>query len=577
MVWLLALVGGFAHSADRPRDLTIQFQHVADGHPLVLNRLNWNRPDRHKVSVTRLDYLLSEIALKKPNGAWMKSRDWYAYISVEAERTRATLNAVPPGRYTAMRFRVGLDPKINQSDPARYPPRHPLNPQLNNLHWSWKDGYVFVAIEGHHRKHRQGSPGGYTFHLGNSENSVMVEIPTDLDSRVHSTAMLNMRYQRLLEGISLEHDGSSTHSRPGDRIAATMKRNLETNRVFTLARLSSDRYRELVLPSPTSVAASPFQLNISRRLPRPEFPTDNPLTRVGVELGARLFDDTRLSGNGTVSCKSCHDPDHGFTDEGFRFSSGIKGREGTRNSMPLFNLAWHREFFWDGRARSLREQVLQPIRNPKEMDAKLPDVIERLQRDASYPDLFRQAFGDSEVTAERLAKALEQFLLSLISQNSKFDLAARGEVELTEEEKRGLQLFVTEHDPKRNLRGADCFHCHGGNLFTNHRFFNTGLDLVSMDPGRMAVTGEESDRGKFKTPSLRNVTLTAPYMHDGRFKTLEEVVEHYNSGVQRSANLDPNLAKHPAAGLNLSAADKRALVAFLKTLTEQPIISQPTP
>ncbi len=172
------------------------------------------------------------------------------------------------------------------------------------------------------------------------------------------------------------------------------------------------------------------------------------------------------------------------------------------------------------------------------------------------------------MTEQTLAKALEQFLITRISQDSKFDRAVRKQAELTEQEKLGLSLFVTEHDPSRGLRGADCFHCHGGTLFTDNRFHNNGLTLEGWDIGRMKVSGDPADRGKFKTPSLRNIGLTAPYMHDGRFATLEEVVEHYNSGVERTETLDPNLAKHPSGGLGLSEEEKAALVAFLKTLTD---------
>ena len=160
-----------------------------------------------------------------------------------------------------------------------------------------------------------------------------------------------------------------------------------------------------------------------------------------------------------------------------------------------------------------------------------------------------------------------------MSQESKFDRAARKLTALTAQEQRGLQLFVTEHDPARGLRGADCFHCHGGNLFSNHEFMNNGLDERDGDLGRMEVTKSEADRAKFKVPSLRNVALTAPYMHDGRFATLEEVIEHYNGPMNRSRTLDPNLAKHPEAGLGLSAEEKAALVAFLKTLTDEQFVS----
>jgi cytochrome c peroxidase len=218
-----------------------------------------------------------------------------------------------------------------------------------------------------------------------------------------------------------------------------------------------------------------------------------------------------------------------------------------------------------------------PIEDPLEMHEKLPQAVAKLSADKTYPAEFAKAFGSEGVTAERLSLALEQFMLTLISQDSRFDRAARGREELTESEKRGLQLFITEHDPARGLRGADCFHCHGGTLFTDHDFKNTGLALTDDDLGRMLVTGRDADRGKFKTPSLRNVAVTAPYMHDGRFATLQEVVEHYDRGVQRTATLDPNLAKHPMSGLGLTADDKRDLVAFLTTLTDESFLNPPKP
>jgi cytochrome c peroxidase len=290
-----------------------------------------------------------------------------------------------------------------------------------------------------------------------------------------------------------------------------------------------------------------------------------PMSEAGIELGRRLFHDTRLSINGTQSCASCHDQKLAFADAR-RFSLGAEKQVGKRNAMPLFNLAWGSSFFWDGRAATLREQVLMPIQDHAEMNETLPNVIAKLQNER---EAFQKAFGTPEITADRLAAALEQFLLTLISQDSKYDRAARKVAELNESEKRGLQLFVTEFDPKRGLRGADCFHCHGGTLFVSSQFANNGLDLAADDIGRMAVTKNAADRGKFKVPSLRNIALTAPYMHDGRFSTLEEVVEHYSSGVRRSDTLDPNLAKHPEAGIQLTATEKADLVAFLKALTDE--------
>jgi cytochrome c peroxidase len=234
----------------------------------------------------------------------------------------------------------------------------------------------------------------------------------------------------------------------------------------------------------------------------------------------------------------------------------------------LENLAWKKEFFWDGRASSLREQVLQPIQNPIEMHQPLALLLRKLAADPDEHRLFANAFGTSEITSDRIARALEQFLLVQVSFDSKFDRVALGKEKFTPDEQRGFQLFHTEYDPYHGQYGADCFHCHGGALFQSQSFANNGLDSQFADAGRYIVTKREGDQGKFAVPSLRNVSVTGPYMHDGRFRTLEEVVEHYCTGMKRSATLDPNLAKHPDGGVPLSAADKRALVAFLRTLTD---------
>jgi cytochrome c peroxidase len=236
--------------------------------------------------------------------------------------------------------------------------------------------------------------------------------------------------------------------------------------------------------------------------------------------------------------------------------------------MTLLNLAWKKSFFWDGRATSLRQQVLIPVQEHDEMDESLENVAKKLSSNPAYPPLFEKAFGSPKINPEKIALALEQFILTLTSYRSKFDLAMAGLTQLTPEEQKGFELFMTEFEPRMGQRGADCFHCHGGALFTDSQFHNNGLDVSSADPGLRKVTGRESDAGKFSTPTLRNVALTAPYMHDGRFKSLEEVIDHYSSGVQRSPTLDPNLSKHPNEGMQLSRADKKALVAFLKTLTD---------
>jgi cytochrome c peroxidase len=323
---------------------------------------------------------------------------------------------------------------------------------------------------------------------------------------------------------------------------------------------------------PTEVFPKPklYRLTIDASFPEPTFPADNPLTEEGVELGRRLFFDPGLSLNGQVSCASCHRPEAAFSDSN-RFSRGIG--ETRRNSMPLFNLAWRRNFFWDGRANTIREQVVHPLTDAKEMGADVDALAGKLGKDPKYAPLFKAAFCTTNVTSATIALALEQFLMVQISQDSKFDKVRRGEDSFTEEEQRGLQLFFTEYDPGRGQKGADCFHCHGNVLFTNERFANNGLETTDTDTGRYETSRKVYEKWCFKVPSLRNVALTAPYMHDGRFKSLEEVVDHYDHGVHESETLDASIAKH-GGSIQLSQDDKKALVAFLRTLTDEKFIAK---
>jgi cytochrome c peroxidase len=285
--------------------------------------------------------------------------------------------------------------------------------------------------------------------------------------------------------------------------------------------------------------------------PQPSLPLDNPLTVEGIALGRRLFSEKRLSINATQSCASCHQPEHAFA-EARRVSIGAEGQPGLRNAPALSNLAWQHRYGWDGRRASLREQILAPFSDAREFHQSVAAAISRIAED--YGGDFARAFGSPGVTEDRLARALEQFLLAQIAGGaSKFDRSLRGETALSPEEARGFELFHMEYDPARGRLGADCFHCHGGPLFSDFALHDTGLKAAT---------------GKFKTPSLRNLGRTGPYMHDGRFATLAEVIAHYDHGVQRSESLDPNLAKHPASGMGLSEADRRALLAFLGTLDE---------
>jgi cytochrome c peroxidase len=262
-----------------------------------------------------------------------------------------------------------------------------------------------------------------------------------------------------------------------------------------------------------------------------------------------------------------------MTDNGQRFSVGITNAVGDRNSMPLHNLAYHSAFFWDGRSPTLRELTMVPIQDPREMDNTIQAVLTSLNASPTYRDLFWKAFGVKTITAEELGLAAEQFMLTIMSGNSKFDRHLRGMESLNAQELEGLRLFNGEANPNAPMRGADCFHCHGGTLFTNNKFTNNGLDSVTTDPGLGAVTGDQNDLGKFKVPSLRNLAYTAPYMHDGRFQTLMQVINFYNNGTHsNSPNIDPSMGDiiRPG-GLGLTLQDRMALLAFLNTLTDPSI------
>jgi cytochrome c peroxidase len=529
-------------------------------------------------SVTRVSWLASDFALQRNDGSWLELSNSVAWFDAEQNRDTKRLE-LPAGEYRSLRFLVGLNTNLNHADVAKFPAGHALNPNLNGLHWSWQGGFIFLALEGLWRN-ASGQLDGWAYHLARDTNAVCITLAAPLEIANETKLELDFDLATLLNApspLSFSKDGSSTHSRDGDPVAAALKKNLLG--AFAVHRVSNLTDAEIAVahPQPLYLPAKykPFEFQMSATFPIPDLPRDNPLLVERVELGKKLFFDKQISVNDRQSCADCHAPAKAFTD-GRKVARGAEGKFGERNSMPLFNLAWKKEFFWDGRAKNLREQVLQPIQNPIEMHQSLTNLVVKLaaKSEDNYPVLFTAAFGSPQITAEKIALALENYLLTLTSFDSKFDRVQRGLEKFTPEEQRGFELFSTEYDLRRGQFGADCFHCHGGPLFQSQSFANNGLDNTFPDLGRGKINGKKSDDGKFATPSLRNVALTAPYMHDGRFRTLEEVVEHYSTGVKRSATLDPNLAKHPDGGVPLSAADKQALVTFLRTLTDAQFAAQ---
>lgn len=307
-----------------------------------------------------------------------------------------------------------------------------------------------------------------------------------------------------------------------------------------------------------------------------QIPATNPMSKAGIELGRMLFYDVRLSKNDSISCGTCHQQKLAFTD-GNSTAIGMHGKRLERNTMSLVNLLWSKDFFWDGRAKSLEEQVIFPIIDSLEMNMDRAALERKLQNIALYPPLFQKAFDTPQISAENIIKAIAQFERTLISSNSRYDKIVSGEADATESELRAINLFMTHPIPEANIRGGNCGDCHGSHLTTLNTFHQNGLDKKPKDAGLGKFTGNPFDKGKMKAPSLRNIALTAPYMHDGRFNTLEEVLDHYNEHIQVSETLDPLIMEATnqinGKSLLLTEAEKQDIMLFLQMLTDSSFVN----
>lgn len=560
---VVVCLGAIASGVAAP--LHVDFLHEVDSKPLMLDSIRYENASKETISITRLGWLATGFRLTLANGDTLVIPDAVAYVSNRG--TTLSLPKLPPEKVAAITFHIGPDKEMNHADPAQYGASHPLNPNVNALHWDWEGGYIFVAIEGHWRAPGQALPEGYAYHFARDANRTAVtlslDLDLDLDLRDECRVGIALDPLKLLEGISFAADGATTHSAEGDSVSQRIKANLsKAFRVSGIKKGGLPRPANPPKPIDLPKDPQPYPIRFPKRVPLPALPTDNPIIAQRVALGEKLFQETKLSRNNTLSCASCHQGE--TLSDPRQFSPGVDGKHGVRHSMPLFNLAWKSSFFWDGRSTSLREQALIPIEDPLEMDETLENVVKKLKADPDYPSLFAAAFGSSAISPQNIGLAIENFLLTRLSFDSKLERSMKGKAQLTPEEQRGFELFFTETEPRLGKFGADCFHCHGGAHFTDHGFHNNGL-AVTEDVGLAKTTGRESDRFKFSTPSLRNISKTAPYMHDGRFTTLEAVVDHYNAPAALSETLDPNLAKH-RGGLGLTDEDKAALLAFLRTL-----------
>jgi cytochrome c peroxidase len=300
--------------------------------------------------------------------------------------------------------------------------------------------------------------------------------------------------------------------------------------------------------------------------PPVEYPLEtNPITKEGFDLGKKLFNDARLSIDNSVACSNCHVKGVAFTDPQHNPSVGVFERSGTRNAPTIANMAFQKEFLWDGGVSHLDFVPVFAIENVNEMAETLNGVVTKLNNTSDYPALFQSAFPEIDtITSPYMLKALSQYMLLLISADSKYDQVVKGEAVFTENEMAGQTLF-----------NQKCATCHSGELFTNQDFMNNGLDTVFVDIGRALISETDSDIGKFKVPSLRNITLTPPYMHDGRLESLEAVLEHYQQKVLLSESLAPELNQNGQLGIPLTESEKQDIISFLETLTDYDFISNP--
>lgn len=333
---------------------------------------------------------------------------------------------------------------------------------------------------------------------------------------------------------------------------------------FTTFVLISCTGDEVIEPLPKDEA---YRLNKPSGFPEITFDiTGNPVTVNGVALGKKLFYEGKLSRNNTISCGFCHIQEYAFTHHGHTVSHGIDDRLGMRNAPPIQNMAFLKNYTWDGVSHNLDERSLVPITTDFEMDSSLPEAVAKLNADANYKKMFKAAFGDENITGEKILKAISQFMVTMISADSKYDRMKKGTAVFTAEENHGMALFQNK-----------CAACHSGDLFTDESYRNTGMYYNQQfdDRGRYRVTLDWNDNMKFRVPSLRNVEYTAPYMHDGRLYSLEAVMNFYSENVENQPNLDPLLKQNGHIGIPMTASEKHNIITFLKTLSDKNFITNP--
>lgn len=585
-----------------PVEFALAFSPVVGTESLLAAQLRYTNAAQNEFSVDKFEFLLTDVVLVRADAA-AETLSAALYVDAFDDAThRSPPRSVPAGVYTALRFRWGVRPEVNTLGF--------LPPGLDGMVWPSPlgGGYHCMRLEG---TYTQAAPGdrSYKLHAGvlqrggiTTVGSVEIELPLGnlrLEGPAPVTLGVFVDVLRTMDtpAIDLRQAWSDQSACPITPLVCTFgDPSMPSHEVQGLLRdNAADIFRLTAAPAgssgPTAFDPTPELLydnplyfgGRTLRLPRMPQPSDNPTTREGVALGRRLFHDRILSLDLSQSCATCHVQTNGFAEPN-PVSRGVTGAFGHFNASALINLGWssqplpgaqprHVGVFWDGRARSLEEQALAPVPSVLEMNLPWDVAIERLRSHPDYPRRFGEAFPGRAITPDLVSMALAQFQRTLISFDSKYDRVMRGESSFTAAEARGYEAF--------NLELADCFHCHGHPFYLqdvgSSNFANNGLDAVidPQSPGLFGVTGEERDRGRFRVPTLRNIAYTAPYMHDGRFASLDEVVEHYSSGVQlESPNLDANLRIRAQRG-PFSAQTKADLVAFLLTLSDPNFVTDP--
>jgi cytochrome c peroxidase len=523
-----------------------------DATPLAFGALVYENAAGNRYSVDRFRYYVSGVRLERTDGSVVEMDAVHYRDAADPGTSTFTLEDVPGGSYVALSLLIGLDAAHNEWGAL------PDTPENAAMRWpaSLGDGYHYAWLEGRYRD-ETGAAAPYAVRTGRiddgvnfDDNLVRLVVPTSalvvdegpvtLDVEVNVNAWFDDPPFDLAENADMVADPAAQ---------AALRDN------------ASD------LLDPVIIELEPVSFTFPGAEPpvMPE-PAGNPTTRQGIQLGRLLFYDPILSGDSTLACAGCHVQERAFGDPR-RLSVGIGGERTPRHAPTIINPGWIRDLFWDGRSPSIEDQAIHPVENPIEMAADWDDVVADIQAHPTYPALFRQVFGTSTIERDLVLKAIAQFERSLISRSSRYDRWLRGQESFTAQEERGWAIFHSE--------SADCFHCHHPNeLFTTNQFINIGLDSVVVDPGLGGIDGDPNHLSQFRVPTLRNVGVSAPYMHDGRFATLEEVLEHYRTGGKAgTANVSPLI--RTGVGLPLSDQDIEDIIAFLHTLTDESFLTNP--